>query len=74
MWDRIKRFFKRSETIFVARLQMFGAAVITVLATLDPNMFADSIPTGWLPIYMVVSGLVTEIARRLRDEELRNRS
>jgi hypothetical protein len=70
MWERVKRFFKDSETIFWARLQMLIAAVITVLATVDPNLFAAYVPTGYLPIYIFVSGVVTEWARRRRAADL----
>ncbi len=70
MWLRIKRFFKDSETIFWARLQMLAAVLITVLATIDPNIFASYVPTGYLPIYIFVSGLITEWARRRRAADL----
>ncbi len=70
MWRKVRTFFRDSETIFWARLQMFGAALIAVLATIDPMLFASYIPTGWLPIYIFVSGVITEIARRLRADDL----
>lgn len=70
MWERVKTFFKDSETIFWARLQMLIAAVITVLATIDPSLFASYVPTGYLPIYIFASGVVTEWARRRRAEDL----
>lgn len=65
-----ERYFKDSETILWARLQMVIAAVIAVLATIDPMLFASYIPTGWLPIYIFISGVITEIARRLRAKDL----
>lgn len=70
MWERIKRFFKESETIFWARFQMFVAVLVTVLATVDPSLFSNYVPTAYLPIYIFVSGLVTEWARRRRDSEM----
>lgn len=70
MWNRIRRFFKDSETIFWARLQMLGAALVSLLATIDPNLFASYVPAAWLPIYIFASGLITEVARRARDENL----
>lgn len=70
MWQRIRKFFKDSETIFWARLQMAVAAIIATLATIDPMLFSDYVPAGYLPIYIFISGIVTEFARRLRDREL----
>ncbi len=70
MWQRIREFFRDSETIFWARLQMFGAALIAVLATIDPMLFSNYIPTGYLPIYIFISGIITEFARRLRADDL----
>lgn len=56
--------------IFWARLQMLGAAVIAVLATINPMLFSSYIPTGYLPIYIFVSGVITKLARRLRATDL----
>lgn len=70
MWDKITAFFSRSETIFWARLQMLGAAIIATLAVFDPMLFSNYIPTGYLPIYIFISGIITEFARRLRAKDL----
>lgn len=70
MWQKIRAFFRDSETLFWARFQMLVAAVIAVLATIDPMLFASYIPTDWLPIYIFISGVITEIARRLRAKDL----
>jgi hypothetical protein len=70
MWQRIRAFFRDSETIFWARLQMLIAAVVSVVATIDPSLFASYVPTGYLPIYIFVSGVVTELARRHRAEDM----
>jgi drug/metabolite transporter superfamily protein YnfA len=64
------RYCKASETILWARLQMLTAAVITVLATIDPLLFAGYIPAGYLPIYIFISGVITELARRARARDL----
>lgn len=66
MWQRIRAFFKDSETIFWARLQMAVAAVVSVVATIDPTLFAAYVPVKYLPIYVFVSGVITELARRSR--------
>ena len=70
MWQRIREFFLDSETIFWARLQMLGAAIIATLAAIDPMLFSSYIPTGYLPIYIFISGIITEFARRLRAKDL----
>jgi len=70
MWQRIREFFRDSETIFWARLQMLGAAIIATLAMIDPMLFSSYIPTGYLPIYIFLSGIITEFARRLRAKDL----
>jgi len=70
MWQKVRAFFRDSETLVWARLQMLGAAIIAVLATIDPMLFASYIPTGYLPIYIFISGIITEFARRLRAKDL----
>ncbi len=67
MWVKVKAFFKNSETIFWARLQILTAAIVTVVATIDPTLFASYVPTGYLPIYIFASGVITELARRSRS-------
>lgn len=67
MWDVIKQWFKDSETIFWARLQMLVAAIVVVVETIDPMIFANYIPSGYLPIYIFFSGVVTEYLRRRRS-------
>lgn len=66
MWQRTRAFFKDSETIFWARLQMAVAAIVAVVATIDPSLFASYVPAEYLPIYLFVSGVITEMARRSR--------
>lgn len=67
IWNR---WFKDSETILWARIQMLVAALITTVAVIDPMVFSNYIPTGYMPIYIFVSGVITEFARRLRDKDL----
>jgi hypothetical protein len=75
MWDKIKAWFKRSETIFWARLQvLLGAIVASVMALAnDPNI-ADAIKTvlkpEYVPYYVIGFGLLTEILRRRRATDL----
>lgn len=66
MGDRIKRFFLDSETIFLARLQMFaGVFFATVLAT-DPQLIVAYVPAKWAAAFLFAWGLLTEYARRRR--------
>ena len=62
MWDDIKAWFKRSETIFWARLQVTVGSLWTVLIATDlsPIFTNPKVMAGWL----VFSGFVTEFARR----------
>ncbi|RUV82874.1 hypothetical protein EOA75_29945 [Mesorhizobium sp. M1A.F.Ca.IN.022.07.1.1] len=70
MWSKIRAWFKDSETIAWARLQMLGGAVLTVLSATDPSLFNQYIPDRWLPLYIVGSGVLTEVLRRLRAKDL----
>ncbi len=62
MWDDIKAWFKRSETIFWARLQVAVGALWSVLivSDLSPLLTNPKIMASWL----IFSGFVTEMARR----------
>jgi hypothetical protein len=67
MWEKVKAWFKDSETIFWARLQMFVGAVWTVLVQAD---LAPLLEPKYLTIWLVVSGVITEVARRSRATDL----
>ncbi|PBC03286.1 hypothetical protein [Mesorhizobium sp. WSM3860] len=69
-WAKIKAWFKHSETIAWARLQMMVGAILSVLATVDPSLFNQYIPDRWLPLYVVGSGILTEYLRRRRAKDL----
>ena len=64
MWDRIRVFFRDSETLVWARIQMVVGAVWTVLAMSD---LSGVLPAKWLPYWLILSGVVTEISRRARE-------
>ena len=66
MWDKIKQFFLGSETIFLARLQVFIGLVLAVVLATDPQMFTAYIPTKWIPLFLFGGGVLTEYARRRR--------
>lgn len=67
MWDKIKAFFKRSETIFFARLQVAIGIIWAVLSATDlsPVLHGRAL-TYWL----IASGLVTEYLRRRNATDL----
>ena len=66
MWARIKQFFLDSETIFLARLQVFIGIVFAVVLATDPQLFAAYIPTKWVPVFLFAWGIISEYARRRR--------
>lgn len=68
MWNTIRRWFKDSETIFWARLQLVIGLVVGALTYVDPNLVAAVIPIEWVPIWMLASGLATEYLRRRRSD------
>lgn len=70
MWAKIKAFFNDSETIFLARFQMVAGIVWSVLPTIDPTLFQSLIGERWFGVFLIVWGIVTEIARRRRATDL----
>ena len=70
MWSKIKAFFSDSETIFLARLQMIVGILWSVLPSIDPELFHDLIGEKWFGVFLIVWGVVTEIARRRRADDL----
>ena len=67
MWAKIKRWFKRSETIFFARLQVFLGAVFAVLTVTD---LSPLLPPKYLTIWLIISGVITELLRRRNAEDM----
>lgn len=70
MWEKVKAFFAYSETILLARLQVFAGIVLGVFLQLDPSLFEAYIPSKWTPLYLLAIGVATEIARRRNDPNL----
>lgn len=66
MWDRIRRFFRNSETIFWARAQTFIGLLAGIATYVDPQLVAPVLPAKWLPVYLLVNGVLTEYLRRRR--------
>lgn len=70
MWERIKAFFKESETIFYARLQLAVGAIAAVITYVEPAVFQPILGAQWFPWFLVANGLATEYLRRRRDTEM----
>lgn len=68
----VKAFFKRSWSIFLARLEIFTGFIIGVIGAIDWSGFASiDFDAGfsnnqlfWMSIGLVVKGIVSEIGRR----------
>lgn len=56
-----RKWCKGSLTILWARLQTLLGVVLTVAATVD---FSPIISAKWLPVWLVISGTITELTRR----------
>lgn len=67
MWSKIRRFFSDSETIFLARLQMVLGIAWEIAAAVD---WSPVVPPKYLPYYMIAAGILTELARRARADDL----
>jgi hypothetical protein len=74
MWEKIKAWFRDSEVIFFARLQMLLGAVITVLIATDLSpLLAAGMPTKQqliLAAIVFMQGVLTEYLRRRRATDL----
>ena len=69
MWNKIKSWFKNSTTILWARIQVFIGLVVASLMALasDPNVSSaiqSALQPKFIPYYVIMIGLITEIARR----------
>lgn len=61
MWDKIKAWFKRSEVIFFARLQVVTGAVWAVLQATD---LSPVLQGKYMTYWLICSGVITELCRR----------
>lgn len=70
--DNVKAFFKKSWSIFLARLEIFTGFIIGVVGAIDWAGFANiDFDTGftnnqlfWFSIGLVIKGVVSEVGRR----------
>lgn len=70
MLDKLKNFFLRSETILLARLQVFAGIAFGAFMALDPTLFEAYVPSKWTPLYLLAMGVLTEYARRRNATDL----
>jgi hypothetical protein len=79
VWDRVKAWFKRSETILIARGTAFLGFITAAFAAIDwsPLFTFFGTNTGFdkrqviaLGVMAVVQGIGIEVARRRNDEVL----
>jgi hypothetical protein len=68
-WDQTKAFFKRSEVIFYARLQMLAGFFLAVAGSIDWTSITSlnwTTPkqTIWAGVAIVFNGFITELLRR----------
>ena len=68
MWNKIKSWFKNSTTILWARTGFRRARVASLMALAsDPNVSSaiqSALQPKFIPYYVIIAGLNTEIARR----------
>ena len=71
MWQRVRDFFRDSETIFLARLQILLGVIAAALTYVDPAMLAPIIGEAtWFPWFVLLNGVATEYLRRRRADDL----
>ena len=74
-WQRVLKWCKDSETLVWARLQMILGAVVAVVMGLlaDPSIneaIKSILNPDYVPYYVIVFGLLTEVLRRYRATDL----
>ena len=70
MWESMKKFFKYSETILLARVNALVGFLTSVMTLVDPALLEPLLTPQTFAFYMLGNGILTEIARRLRDPNL----
>ena len=71
MWQSIKTWWatwEKSETIIWSRVQMFVGALWAAAASTD---LAPIVPAKYLPIWLVISGALTEYLRQRNAPDLK---
>jgi hypothetical protein len=68
MWEKIKAWFKNSETIFWARLQILVGCLWVALSTTD---LAPVLSGKYLTYWLILNGFMTEYLRRRNATDLK---
>jgi len=68
MWQRIRKYFHDSETIFWARIQTLVGSLAMMATYTDTSLVTPIIPTEALPWFLFINGLATEYLRRRRSD------
>ena len=70
-WTRVKAFFNRSWSIFLARLDAFTGLILVAVSSLDLSPIIGGIQTGvnWTYVaitggVLMIKGILTEVGRR----------
>lgn len=71
LWRKfLAAYFNDSETIFFARLQLVAGAGLELLAQTD---LSPVLPPEWLPYWLIGSGILTGVLRKMRDPDIKGR-
>lgn len=75
MWAKLKQWFKNSETIVWARIQMLAGAVVAIWISVSSNPTIDAaihtvLKPAYVPYYVIACGVLTEYLRRRRATDL----
>lgn len=68
MWQRIRKHFGDSETIFWARIQTLLGSLAMMATYTDSSLVTGIIPSEALPWFLFINGLATEYLRRRRSD------
>ncbi len=69
----VRGLFRDSEVLLYARLQTFAGlalGAIELLASIDPGLIAPFVGEQWMPFVLLLSGILTEVLRRARADDL----
>lgn len=70
LWQRVVKFFKASETIFYARVNVVLGFIATAATFVDPGLLQNVLTPQAFSIYVLVNGVCTEYLRRRRAPNL----
>ena len=66
-WNKIRVWFHDSETIAWARIQLFVGIAWETLVVTDLTPFVPPTWLKYMPIWLAISGIITEFSRRARE-------